>query len=118
MLFSIVSLSQEISTIDSVESKAQEQYCMVIASSRVLSTKVSIEVDFGQAWSRWKDKRSLRDEQGKKIVFNSIIEALNYMAEDGWVLVNTFVLSDDDSNVVHYILKRSLQPQRKDPKLE
>jgi hypothetical protein len=34
-----------------------------------------------------------QDEQGKVIKFNSAIDALNYMAKQGWEFVNAYPLS-------------------------
>ncbi len=88
--------------------KAKEEYCMILATEKFLSTKVTVEVDFGQEWSFWKDKRGLRDENGKKIVFNSVIDALNYMASEGWEFVNAYVLTVSGQNVYHYVMRRKL----------
>ncbi len=94
--------------------KAKEEYCMILASAKFLSTKVTIEIDFGQEWSFWKDKRGLRDENGKKIVFNSVIDALNYMASEGWEFVNAYVITVSGQNVYHYVMKRKLTEQDKE----
>ena len=87
---------------------AKEEYCMILATSKLLSTKLTIQVDFGQEWSFWKDKRSLKDETGKRIVFNSVIDALNYMAADGWEFVNAYAIATGQQSVYHYVMKRDL----------
>ena len=92
---------------------AKEEYCMVLAKSKLLSTKVNIEVDFGQAWSFWKDKRSLKDANGKKLNFNSVIDALNYMSSEGWEFVNAYAIETDGQNVYHYVMKRNLTNEDK-----
>lgn len=89
---------------------AKEEYCMVLASSKLLSTKVNIAVDFGQEWSFWKDKRSLKDDSGKKLEFDSVIDALNYMSSQGWEFVNAYALTTSGQNVLHYVMKRNLTP--------
>jgi hypothetical protein len=33
-----------------------EQYCEVVATGRILSNKVTIDIDYGEARSIWKDK--------------------------------------------------------------
>lgn len=58
-------------------------YCQLVGTQKILSTKISISVDFGEAKNMWKDNR-LKDEiTGKVQVFNSMVDALNYMGEDG-----------------------------------
>lgn len=112
MLATTLSFAQEQPTELSKE-KAYEEYCMVLATSKLLSTKLTIQIDFGQEWSFWKDKRSLRDENGKKIVFNSVIDALNFMAEDGWEFVNAYAITVGNQNVYHYVLKRRLTDEER-----
>jgi len=92
---------------------AKEEYCMILATSKLLSTKLTIQVDFGQEWSFWKDKRSLKDETGKRIEFNSVIDALNYMAADGWEFVNAYAITVGQQNVYHYVMKRFLTEEDK-----
>lgn len=106
--FSIAQDKTELS-----KKNASEEYCMILATSKLLSTKLTIEVDFGQEWSFWKDKRSLRDENGKKIVFNSVIDALNYMSADGWKFVNAYAITVGSQNVYHYVMRRELTEKDK-----
>lgn len=88
---------------------AKEQYCMVLATEKTFSNKVNITVDYGQATKlfSFKDER-MKDETGKVMSFNSVIDALNYMASQGWTFVNAYALSVGGSNVLHYVLKRQL----------
>ncbi len=63
-------------------------------------------VDFGQAASYFEDK-SLRDENGNRIVFNSMVDAMNYMGRDGWEFVQAYVVTVGQQNVYHWLLKKS-----------
>ena len=51
-----------------------EQYCEVVATPKLLSNKVTIDIDYGEERSFWKDHRE-RDEAGKLKKFNTTIEA-------------------------------------------
>ena len=83
-----------------------EQYCEVVATGRLLSTKVTIDIDYGEERSAWKDNR-LKDENGKLIKFNSVIDALNYLGKNEWKLVNAFPISStNEPNVYHYVFKK------------
>lgn len=83
-----------------------EQYAEVVATPRLLSNKVTIDIDYGEERSIWKDNR-LKTEEGKLKKFNTTIDALNYMGREGWKLVNAFpVLSGTNSFVYHYVFRR------------
>ena len=64
----------------------REVYCEIESyTKRILTNKVAVKVDFGQeADFRYKDSR-LVDENGEDIIFNSIVDAANYMAKRGWI---------------------------------
>ncbi len=82
-----------------------EQYCEMLAIGKLFSTKVNITIDFGQAKNIWADSR-MKDENGNTRTFNSVMDALNFMAKEGWKLVNAFPITEGGSNVYHYVLKR------------
>lgn len=83
-------------------------YCELIDSGKFFSTKKNVRVDFGQAAKFWKGVDFLKDESGKKITFNSIVDAANYMAEDGWVLEQAYVVTEDNVTVRHWIMKKEI----------
>ena len=84
-----------------------EQYAEIVATPRLLSNKVTIDIDYGEERSIWKDNR-LKEENGRVRKFNTTIDALNYMGKSGWTLVNAFpVLVGTNSQVYHYVFKKS-----------
>ena len=70
-----------------VDTSRFEQYCQVIATPKLLSNKVTIDIDFGEVKSAWRDER-LRSDDGAIRKFNTIIDALNYMGQQGWIFIN------------------------------
>ena len=93
-------------------SKAKEVYCMVIATGKLFSNKVSIQVDFGQETSWWKGNHgeAIKNDSGNVVNFNSVIDALNYMASKGWIFVNAYALSEGSSGrVLNYVMRKPLQ---------
>lgn len=83
-----------------------EQYCEVVATARVLSNKVTVDIDYGEQRSIWKDHR-MKDEQGKLVKFNSVIDAVNYLGKNGWKLVNAFPIAQGSAPMVyHYVFKK------------
>ena len=84
-----------------------EQYAEIVATPRMFSTKVTIDIDYGEERSIWRDNR-LKEDNGKLKKFNTTIDALNYMGKDGWTLVNAFpVMSGTNSQVYHYVFKKA-----------
>ena len=45
------------------------------------------------------------DEEGKKIKFNSMIDALNYMGKFGWDFEQAYAVSMGNTNVYHFLLE-------------
>ena len=83
-----------------------EQYCVVVATGRLLSNKVTIDIDYGEERSIWKDNR-LKDENGKLIKFNTVVDAINYLGRNKWKLVNAFpVYTGNGPMVYHYVFKK------------
>lgn len=82
-----------------------EQYCEIVATSKLMSTKVTISIDFGEARSVFADTR-MKDESGKARAFNSVMDALNFMGKEGWRLVNAFPITAGGQNVYHYVMKK------------
>ena len=88
-------------------------YCEIIGQSHALSNKVDVELDFGQASKFWTGDRSLYDENGKKIKFNSMLDAANYMGRRGWDLeiaypVVTFSGGSSDSPEYHWVMSKKV----------
>ncbi|MEA5458666.1 hypothetical protein VB796_06445 [Arcicella sp. LKC2W] len=87
------------------------EYMQVLATSKFMSTKLTIQLDFGQENSIWtNDDTQLKDETGKKMVFNSVIDALNFMSKAGYEFVNAYVITIGNQNVYHYLLHKK-QPK-------
>ena len=92
-------------------------YCEIISTSRgMFSNKTTVELDFGQYASWWSADRNLVDENGKTIDFNSVLDAVNYMAARGWVfeqmyVVQTFTKGDSDTPAYHWIMSKEVSDQ-------
>ena len=82
-----------------------EQYCQVIATPRLLSNKVTIDIDFGEEKSFWADNR-LRNYNGSLKKFNTIIDALNFMGKEGWTFINAYPVRVADTEVYHFAFKK------------
>lgn len=100
-------LFSSFSSFAQSETDKVEQYAEVVATPRLLSSKVTIDIDYGEERSIWRDNR-LKEDNGKVKKFNTTIDALNYMGKDGWTLVNAFPTTvGTNSQVYHYVFKKS-----------
>jgi len=88
-------------------SMAQQKfvYCELASSNKALSTKAVIQISFGQHMNALKDNR-LKDPAGKLVVFDSHIDALNYLGLQGWELVQAYVVNGSLGTTNFYILKK------------
>ncbi|MPM33638.1 hypothetical protein SDC9_80215 [bioreactor metagenome] len=83
-------------------------YAEILGYSKFLSTKVSVTIDFGQNTTLFEDTR-LRDENGKVISFNSMVDAMNWMGAQGWEFVQAYTITEGQQNVYHWLLKLNLK---------
>lgn len=109
-----------ISNVYSQDSaKATQVYCEIVGTGNLTGTKVKIEIDFGQAKKYWtsSNDKFMVDETGKEIKFNSMVDAMNYMATFGWHFAQAYVITEmggmTKQNVYHYILSRNILPGEK-----
>lgn len=106
-------LTAGVAFAKSEEVKRTEEYCMVVATSNLLGTKVSISVDKGQEVKLFRNTGAVKDDEGKLKKFNTVVDALNYMNEDGWEFVDAYSVAVGQQNVYHYMMKRAAEVNNK-----
>lgn len=79
-------------------------YCEIISSMKGMSGKQIYGIDFGQKSELIKDK-TYKDESGKPLIFDSMIDAMNFMSQHGWELVQVYV---PVSPSVRYVLRKKI----------
>ena len=112
----IITLAFFLPTILNAQSDTTKitQYCEMIAQGRILSTKITIDIDFGEGKNGWSLKSTkTRDEvTGKIKKFKSTVDALNYLGAKGWKLLNAFPITETSGfggkeNVLHFFFEKS-----------
>lgn len=98
-----------------VAKKSFKVYCEIISynGSGLFSNKTTVEIDFGQQARFFSNDRRLVDESGRDIIFNSMLDAMNYMAERGWEFEQAYIVqsvSDGTSSTPfhHWILSKEV----------
>lgn len=87
------------------DSSKVEQYCQVIVTPRLLSKKVTIDIDYGEEKKFWRDTR-LKTDEGEVKKFNTVIDALNYMGMAGWVFINAYPVRMGETEIYHFAFKK------------
>lgn len=90
------------------------EYVQIVGTTKPFSSKVLIDIDFGQRNKLFNfNDTSLKDENGKLIELNSMIDALNFMSKHGYDFVQAYAFNVGGQNVYHYLMKKK-QLQEKD----
>lgn len=104
ILFWIPCKSQDVNQ-ESPNSKFT--YCELVGTAKLLSNKVTVAIDFGQSRSFFTDTRYKDPATGKPYVFNSMVDALNFMGREGWEFVQAYTIGDAQTGYVyHFLLKK------------
>ena len=72
-------------------------YCQLVGKMN-LSAQLRLRI----LWNNIKTENNLRDENGNKIEFNTMVDAMNYMSKRGWEYVDDVTYE----GVVHYVFKK------------
>ncbi|MCO5937226.1 hypothetical protein NAF17_16895 [Mucilaginibacter sp. RB4R14] len=83
-----------------------ETYCVVTPTRPIFGQTVSLDVDYGKT-NEPDDDTTLRDSNGKKLKFNTLAQAFNYLAQQGGLFVNTLRYSADESS--RYLFRRKIE---------
>lgn len=84
-------------------------YCELVGTQKFMSQNITVALDFGQKTSYWSNKnRKLVDENNKPVVFNSMVDAMNFMGENGWEFAQAYIVTMGQQNVYHWLLKKNI----------
>ena len=105
MILGVIPAFCQEKPIDSSTTKFN--YCEIVVTSDLMKMKIKIEIDFGQQRNYAPDNLYKDPSTGKLMVFNSIVDALNYMGKDGWEFVQEYTEGDRQIGVIyHFLLKK------------
>lgn len=84
------------------------EYVQIVGTSKSLSNKVKIEIDFGQENKLFSGNHDtmVKDENEKKMIFQSMIDALNFMHSHGYEFESANAFSLGSQSVYHFMLKK------------
>lgn len=82
------------------------EFALIVAQGQLFTKNVNITIDFGQK-SGYFEQSFIRDKNGKKIRFYTVVDALNYMKHLGWEFIDAYAITIGNSNVYHYLFKNN-----------
>ena len=82
-------------------------YIQIVGATKQFSTKLLVLIDYGQKAQTDNDKM-IKDENGKDVVFNSMIDALNFFYDSGYEFVDSYVVTSGTQIGYNYLLKKKL----------
>ena len=88
------------------------EYLEIIGEDKSLSPRQNIGFDYGQEkYSALHPYRNTRvtDANGQEMQFIYMVEALNFMAKNGFELVQAYTSRKNEESIYHYILKRKVK---------
>ena len=102
LITSNLALAQEVSA-DGVKPYV---YCQIVSSSITFSNKLNVNIDYGQERNFLGIDLIKTEDNKRAIKFNSMIDALNYMSEQGWEFVQAYVIVIGTDRTHIWILKK------------
>jgi hypothetical protein len=87
------------------------EYLQIVGTTKMMSSKLTITIDIGQKTKFFAsniDETLLKDANGEALVFNSMIDALNFMSSNGYTFVTSEVITIGNQNVYHYLMKKRI----------
>ena len=84
-------------------------YVQIVGSSTLFSSKLNVQIDFGQETNIWTKgaETIIKDVNGKMMKFNSMIDALNFMNDNGYEFESAYAFAIGNQNVYHFLLKKA-----------
>ncbi|MGN6603774.1 MAG: hypothetical protein ACTHK8_15065 [Ginsengibacter sp.] len=75
--------------------------------TKLFGRKVNVFIDFGQEVKVFGHNQVvIKDAKGEDMEFNSMIDALNFMSQNGYTFVQAYAIAVDDDYVYHYLMKK------------
>ena len=85
----------------------ETEYIQLMATTKLLSTKVTVDIDFGQRNKAFALRDTeIRDEKNQVVTSNSIIDALNFMSTNGYEFVQAYTVNISNTVVYYYVMRK------------
>lgn len=108
LFFGLSGLSVNAQTVNGIAlSEIDAKYVRIVGTSKFLSTKVNVGIEFGQQNKAWNNKDTqIMGEDGKPMTLNSMIDAMNFLDGYGYEFLQAYAITVGQQNVYHYLMKK------------
>jgi hypothetical protein len=109
LIISFVSAASTAQTVNGIPIKdIRAQYVQIKGEHRFMTSKITVDIDFGQESHQFRKNKEnvIRDDDGKKMEFNSMIDALNFMTSHRYEFVQAYAFSNNDSSSSQFLLRK------------
>ena len=86
-------------------------YCEIVGTSKIMGKNLTVKIDFGQSKKFLADNRYKDPSTGKPFVFNSIIDALNFMGNEGWEFVQEYTEGEAQTGSIYHFMFKKIAEQ-------
>lgn len=88
-------------------SEIRAEYIEISEFKRYLSDKIFIHLEYGQKIDDARANAVIKDDDGKDLEFNSLIDCINKLKSYGYELFEAYALKHEERSAVkYYILKK------------
>ncbi|TKC12460.1 hypothetical protein FA048_02250 [Pedobacter polaris] len=88
-------------------SEIRSEYIEVSEFRRYLSDKIFIKLEYGQKVEDFRKDAVIKDDDGKDLEFNSLIDCVNKLKSYGYELFQAYTQKFEENNAIKiYILKK------------
>lgn len=100
------SFSQTVNNIPI--SELNTNFIEIVATQKLMSKKVTIQLDFGQQINSFGGMKQIvvQDKKGRNKEFNSVIDALNFFSQYGFKFEQSYCVTISNQNVYHYLMSK------------
>ena len=109
MMLSLLAITSVFSQTvnDKPISEIEVEYIQIVGTAKLFSNKAKVNIDFGQLNNVFSAKDTqVKDKDGKLMVFNSMIDALNFFSANGYDFQQAYTITIGNQNVYHYLMKK------------
>ena len=110
IIIAFMSLAMNSQTVnDTPIAEIDVEYIQIVGTSKLMSDKVKIEIDFGQDTKFFSSNKDtmVKAADGSNMQFNSMIDALNFLSKNGYSFVQAYAFAVNNQNVYHYLMRKT-----------
>lgn len=76
-------------------------YCQIVGNENLIG-----QLRLKLLWDNQKEENDIRDKDGNKVEFQSMVDVMNYMSKRGWEYVECNFFGANGKNTAHYVFRK------------